>query len=269
MNDFEALQRGDRRWTGRTVADIGCGDGAMVRKLGRRAPTRSASTSTSPRAQGSDPDGRYLQGGAQEIPLEDQSVDVAILLKSLHHVPDPHSAFPELHRVVRDRVFIAEPLPTGAFFELLRPVDDETQVRAHAQEAIAAAQGFEHVRTLELRDHVPARPTSSSSRTGSWPPTRHAPNASRSSNRSSAKRSRRAITRSRCAPTSWLGCRRRQREDNRLPVATGEERFGGGDALLDVDRHGSGADRLIERGEREARGAERPEGSGAHPELQR
>ena len=57
---------------------------------------------------------------------------------SLHHVPDPGSAFPELARVVRDFVWIAEPLPEGEFFELLRPVDDETEVRAKAQAAISA-----------------------------------------------------------------------------------------------------------------------------------
>ena len=47
----------------------------------------------------------------------------------------------ELARVVRELVYIAEPLPAGEFFELLRPVDDETEVRANAQRAIAEATG--------------------------------------------------------------------------------------------------------------------------------
>jgi hypothetical protein len=50
--------------------------------------------------------------------------------------------------VVREYVYIAEPLPAGEFFELLKPVDDETEVRAKAQEAIRTS-GFEHVKTIE------------------------------------------------------------------------------------------------------------------------
>ena len=71
------------------------------------------------------------------------------MMRSLHHVPDPHRAFPELRRVVRELVWIAEPLPTGDFFELMKPVDDETEVRAEAQRAIADAVGFERVQTIE------------------------------------------------------------------------------------------------------------------------
>ena len=74
---------------------------------------------------------------------------------SLHHVPDPNTAFPELTRVVRDFVWIAEPLPEGEFFELLRPVDDETEVRAKAQAAISAATGFDRVQTVEYDVTLP------------------------------------------------------------------------------------------------------------------
>jgi ubiquinone/menaquinone biosynthesis C-methylase UbiE len=148
MNDFEALAEAVPL-NGRTVVDIGCGDGGNVRRLRAAGADAIGVDIDVTRANQVDPDGRYLQGGAEALPLEDASVDVAVLFKSLHHVPDPHAAFPELHRVVRDTVFVAEPLPVGDFFELLRPVDDETAVRAKAQEAIAAAQGFEHVRTIE------------------------------------------------------------------------------------------------------------------------
>src|SRR3954453_24008894 len=142
MNDFEALIQ-VVPIEGRTVVDIGCGDGAIVRRLRAAGADALGVDIDVTRAREIDPDGRYLTGGAEAIPLEDRSVDVAVLLKSLHHVPDPHAAFPELRRIVRYAVFIAEPLPTGDFFELLRPVDDETAVRAIAQEAIARAQGFD------------------------------------------------------------------------------------------------------------------------------
>ena len=110
MYDFEALQQA-LPIEGRTVADIGCGDGAIVRRLrdaGADAVGVDIDVTPPKRAT---PTAATSQGGAQELPLEDQSVDVAIMFKSLHHVPDPHAAFPELHRVVRGEVFIAEPLP--------------------------------------------------------------------------------------------------------------------------------------------------------------
>jgi SAM-dependent methyltransferase len=147
MNDFEALLEA-LPIEGRTVADIGCGDGAIVRRLREAGADALGVDIDVSAALQRDPAGRYLEGGAQDLPLEDGSIDVAIMLKSLHHVPDPHAAFPELHRVVRGEVFIAEPLPEGDFFELLRPVDDETHVRAAAQEAIERAQGFERTRSF-------------------------------------------------------------------------------------------------------------------------
>jgi SAM-dependent methyltransferase len=148
MDDFEALLEA-LPIEGRTVADIGCGDGAIVRRLREAGADALGVDIDVSAARARDPDGRSLQGGAQDLPLEDDSIDVAIMLKSLHHVPDPHAAFPELQRVVRGELFIAEPLAEGDFFELLRPVDDETAVRATAQEAIARAQGFERTRTFD------------------------------------------------------------------------------------------------------------------------
>jgi SAM-dependent methyltransferase len=148
MDDFAALQMA-LQLDGRTVADIGCGDGAIVRRLREAGADAIGIDIDVNSARERDPEGRYLEGAAQELPLADASIDVAVMFKSLHHVPDPHAAFPELRRVVREAVFIAEPLAEGDFFELIRPVDDETQVRADAQEAIARAEGFQRTRTFD------------------------------------------------------------------------------------------------------------------------
>jgi SAM-dependent methyltransferase len=147
MNDFEVLAHAIEL-DGRTVVDIGCGDGALVRALREAGADAIGVDIDVQPAHRIDPEGRYLKGGAERLPLRDQSVDVATMMRSLHHVPDPRDAFPELARVVREYVYIAEPLPAGEFFELLRPVDDETEVRANAQEAIRTS-GFEHVKTIE------------------------------------------------------------------------------------------------------------------------
>jgi SAM-dependent methyltransferase len=146
MNDFEALANAVQL-QGQTIVDVGCGDGTFVRALRGAGADAFGVDIDVTRARELDPEGRYLEGGAQALPLEDRSVDVATLMLSLHHVPDPHSAFPELKRVVREIVYIAEPLPEGAFFELLRPVDDETEVRAKAQEAIRVS-GFHKLDTI-------------------------------------------------------------------------------------------------------------------------
>ena len=157
MSDFEQLANAiDLR--DKTVVDIGCGDGAFVRALASAGATAigiEVSEDAVARARERDPDHRYERGGAERLPLADQSVDVATLMRSLHHVPDPASAFPELRRVVREYVWIAEPLPEGDFFELLRPVDDETEVRADAQRAIAEQDGFDRVETIEYDVTLP------------------------------------------------------------------------------------------------------------------
>jgi SAM-dependent methyltransferase len=157
MSDFEQLANAiDLR--GKTVVDIGCGDGAFVRALaaaGADAIGIEVSADAVARARERDPGHRYELGGAERLPLEDASVDVATLMRSLHHVPDPATAFPELARVVREHVWIAEPLPEGEFFELLRPVDDETEVRGNAQRAIAEQDRFERVETIEYDVTLP------------------------------------------------------------------------------------------------------------------
>jgi ubiquinone/menaquinone biosynthesis C-methylase UbiE len=151
MSDLEHLANAiDLR--GKTVVDVGCGDGSFVRALaeaGADALGIEVSEDAVALARANDPDHRYELGGAERLPLADASVDVATLMRSLHHVPDPARAFPELARVVREHVWIAEPLAEGEFFELLRPVDDETEVRARAQRAIAEQHGFERVETVE------------------------------------------------------------------------------------------------------------------------
>jgi SAM-dependent methyltransferase len=151
MSDFEQLAQAVEL-KGRDVIDVGCGDGAFVRALagaGANAIGVEVSEAAVERARTKDPGSRYLVGGAEAIPLPDASVDVAVMIRSLHHVPDPDAAFPELKRVVRDLVYIAEPLATGDFFELLRPVDDETEVREDAQAAIARAIGFKRLKTID------------------------------------------------------------------------------------------------------------------------
>ena len=71
-------------------------------------------------------------------------------MRSLHHVPDPAQRVPGARAGrARARVDRRAARPRATFFELLRPVDDETEVRAAAQRGDRRAQGFARVETIE------------------------------------------------------------------------------------------------------------------------
>src|SRR5262249_51796799 len=98
-------------------------------------------------------------GRADALPLDDESVDACVLMRSLHHVlaDAMPRAFAEAARVLRPggAMYVAEPLAEGAFFELVALVDDEREVRALAQAAIAATTALRRERTVEYA--VPLR----------------------------------------------------------------------------------------------------------------
>jgi ubiquinone/menaquinone biosynthesis C-methylase UbiE len=108
-------------------------------------------------ALAADPDGvaRYLLGRAERLPLPDGSMDVAIFMRTLHHVPPPAllAALREAARVVRadGLIYVAEPLPEGDYYALSSLVEDELEVRQAAQRALAdaAAAGLRHAKTAE------------------------------------------------------------------------------------------------------------------------
>ena len=146
--------------SGRDVVDIGCGTGVLVRALtARGARVTGVEISESQLAAAiRDDDGsgaRYVVGLGQRLPLADASVDVVVFMRTLHHVPpaDMLSALGEARRVLRPggAVYIAEPLAEGDFFELTSLVEDEREVRAAAQRAIAdaAEAGLDRVEGLE------------------------------------------------------------------------------------------------------------------------
>jgi ubiquinone/menaquinone biosynthesis C-methylase UbiE len=145
---------------GRDVVDIGCGGGGLVRdlvRLGARAVGVEVSERqlASALARDRDSGARYLVGSAQRLPLPDACMDVAVFMRTLHHVPPAElaPALREARRVLRPggAVYVAEPLAEGDFFTLTSLVEDELEVRAAAQSALAqAAQALlERVSTVD------------------------------------------------------------------------------------------------------------------------
>ena len=145
---------------GRDVVDVGCGGGVLVRALAARgARVTGVEISESQLAAAvRDDDGsgaRYVVGVAQRLPIPDESIDVVLFMRSLHHVPpdDMLEALRGAARVLRPggAVYIAEPLTEGDFFELTSLVEDEREVRAAAQQAIddAPLAGLERGERVE------------------------------------------------------------------------------------------------------------------------
>jgi hypothetical protein len=155
--------------SGKTIIDVGCGDGSLVRLLTRRGAQATgieASPKQLAKARDAEPVGneRYIQGHAEELPAESRSADVVIFLNSLHHVnvDDLAQALKEAARVLKHGgiLYVSEPLAEGPYFELMRPVHDETEVRRRAYETLCQAnlygflpeQELVHVNSVPIKD---------------------------------------------------------------------------------------------------------------------
>jgi len=85
----------------------------------------------------------FVLGGAEAIDLPPHSVDLVVMLKSLHHVPVElmNKALSEIHRVLKPGglAYISEPVYRGDFNEIMRLFHDEQAVRKAAFDAVTRA----------------------------------------------------------------------------------------------------------------------------------
>lgn len=131
------------------IVELGCGAAHLSRKLLQRLPgTFVTGLEVDERQMAKNlqmPQERltFVQAGAQAIPFAEQSFDLALMLKSLHHVPLDllDQALAEVHRVLRPRglLYVSEPVFAGALNEVMRLFHDEEIVRAAALAAVRRA----------------------------------------------------------------------------------------------------------------------------------
>lgn len=131
---------------GKRILDIGCGAGVLARSLaarGARVGGVDPNAEALAAARRTVPTGTFFQAGAEAMPFDEDAFDGAIFLNSLHHVPKTamRRALGEAARVVKPAgpIVIIEPLAEGSFFHALRAVEDESAVRAAAQESLRCA----------------------------------------------------------------------------------------------------------------------------------
>lgn len=137
----------------RTLVELGCGSADITRDIasggsGRRVFAFEVDEAAhEANLQITDlPNVTFELAGAESIPLDDVSVDVVLMFKSLHHVPPAlmEPAMREIHRVLKPGglLYVSEPVFAGDFNEILRLFHDEQQVREAAfntlQQAIEA-----------------------------------------------------------------------------------------------------------------------------------
>ncbi len=130
----------------RRILDVGCGEGRLVHQMVEAGAVVSGIDPLEPaitRARSAIAGARFFVGGAENLPFENASFDVVVMVNALHHVPLAlmARALGEAVRVVAPQgmLIVLEPLATGSMFAAVRPIDDETLVRQAAQDALRQA----------------------------------------------------------------------------------------------------------------------------------
>jgi ubiquinone/menaquinone biosynthesis C-methylase UbiE len=135
---------------GKHILELGCGSAAITRDIATAGVDRKITAlevdeiAHAQNLQIRDlPNVNFGLSGAEDIPLEDGSVDVVFMFKSLHHVPVElmSQAMHEIRRVLKPEglAYISEPVFAGEFNEILRLFHDEQKVREAAFSAVEKA----------------------------------------------------------------------------------------------------------------------------------
>lgn len=132
------------------ILDLGCGNGEVGRAIAESVASATVVSIEVDALQHAEnlksealPNLEFKLGGAEKIPEPDESFDIVMMMKSLHHVPvdQMDQALREVRRVLHldGLAFIVEPVFRGAFNEILRIFHDEKEVRLAAFDTVRKA----------------------------------------------------------------------------------------------------------------------------------
>lgn len=135
---------------GARLLELGCGAAEKTRLIAERTGISTIVAAEVDRIQHAKnleirdlPKVTFAAFGAESIEAPDESFDIIILFKSLHHVPAAllDQSFTEMFRVLKPggHVYISEPVFEGEFNEVIRLFNDEEVVRKGAFAAIGRA----------------------------------------------------------------------------------------------------------------------------------
>jgi len=147
---------------GSHILELGCGRAWMTRQIAQQFSSNSMVATETDRIQHEKnlliddlPGVSFVYGSAASIDLPDASVDVVIMLKSLHHVPIDlmNQAIQEIARVQKpgSLAYISEPVYSGDLNEIMSLFNDERVVRQAAFDAVKQAVKQE---ILELKEQI-------------------------------------------------------------------------------------------------------------------
>lgn len=145
---------------GSTILELGCGKADITRFIATTGSSRKVIATEVDAIQHNKnllvddlPNVIFLEAGAENIPVEDSSIDAIFMFKSLHHVPLElmDNAFDEIRRVLTTGGFayISEPVFAGTFNEVLRIFHDEEMVRDAAYKAIKKTIANKNLSSVE------------------------------------------------------------------------------------------------------------------------
>ena len=149
---------------GATAVDVGAGDGTFARQLVSAADHVIAIEVDEARVERGSrnaPDGvEFRIGRAEKLPVDSAAADLVCFMFSFHHVPGDAQvqALEECARVLRasGRLHVVDPLPQGGMTEIVKPLEDETEVRTASQNRLRTLV-MPQFRLVEHRDYVLTR----------------------------------------------------------------------------------------------------------------
>lgn len=98
---------------GESVCDVGCGSGALLRRIKRDKPALTSLTGVDVQLEevGTSAESgiRYVQAHVEQLPFPNQAFDTVICTHMIEHVLDYRAAISELRRIARKRLIIVVP----------------------------------------------------------------------------------------------------------------------------------------------------------------